>query len=71
VYRCLQRRGIFRLPDTQGDKPMRHKFKRHPIGCFHIDIAELRTKVGRLYLLVAIDQTTKFALTQLVEKAGP
>ena len=55
----------------QGDKPKRHTFKRHPIGCFHIDIAELRTKVGRLYLLVAIDQTTTFALTQLVEKAGP
>ncbi len=50
---------------------MQHKFKRHPIGCFHIDIADLRTKVGRLYFLVAIVQTITFALTQLIEKAEP
>jgi len=50
---------------------MRHRFKRHPIGWFHIDIAELSTKVGKLYLLAAIDQTTTFALMQLIEKAEP
>ena len=55
----------------QGDKPKRHKFKRHPISCFHIDIAELRTKVGKLYLVGAIDQTSTFALTQLIKKAEP
>jgi len=36
--RCLQRHGIARLPDTDGDKPQRAKFKRYPIGFFHIDI---------------------------------
>ena len=43
LYRCLQRHGISRLPDIDGDKPKRQKFKRYPIGFFHIDIAEVQT----------------------------
>jgi len=68
LHRCLQRHGIARLPDTDGDKPRRAKFKRYPIGYFHIDIAELRTEQGRLYLLVAIDRTSKFAFVELHER---
>jgi len=41
----------------------------YPIGLFHIDIAKLRTAEGKLYLFVAIDRTSKFAVAQLVEKA--
>jgi len=37
---------------------------------FHIDIAEVRTAEGKLYLYVAIDRTSKFAFVQLVEKAN-
>jgi len=55
---------------VEGDKPAKKKFKRYPIGCFHIDIAEVRTQEGKLYLFVAIDRTSKFAFVQLVEKAG-
>jgi len=40
-----------------------------PIGYFHIDIAEVRTEQGRLYLLVAIDRTSEFAFVELHEKA--
>jgi transposase InsO family protein len=69
LHRCLQRHGISRLPDTDGDKPQRSRFKRYPIGYFHIDIAEVRTEEGRLYLLVAIDRTSKFAFVELHEKA--
>ena len=36
LHRCLQRHGISRLPDMDGDKPKRQKFKRYPIGYFHI-----------------------------------
>ena len=68
LHRCLQRHGISRLPDTDGDKPRRAKFKRYPIGFFHIDIAEVRTEEGRLYLLVAIDRTSKFAYVELHER---
>ena len=69
LHRCLQRHGISRLPDVEGDKPTRRKFKSYPIGFFHIDIAEVRTQEGKLYLYVAIDRTSKFAFVQLVEKA--
>src|SRR3954470_21559224 len=61
LHRCLQRHGIARLPSTDGDKPRRAQFKRYPIGFFHIDLAEVRTEQGKLYLLVAIDRTSKFA----------
>lgn len=70
LHRCLQRHGISRLPDVDGDKPKRQRFKRYPVGFFHIDIAEVQTAEGKLYLFVAIDRTSKFAFTRLVEKAG-
>lgn len=70
LHRCLQRHGISRLPDVDGDKPKRQRFKRYPIGFFHMDIAEVQTAEGKLYLFVAIDRTSKFAVTQLVDKAN-
>ncbi len=59
LHRCLQRHGISRLPEAEGDKP-KQKFKRYPIGYFHIDIAELRTGEGKIHLFVATDRTSKF-----------
>jgi hypothetical protein len=69
LHRCLQRHGISRLEDVGGDKPKRQKFKRYPIGFFHIDIAEVQTAEGKLYLFVGVDRMSKFAVTQLVDKA--
>lgn len=46
LHRCLQRHGIGRLPDVEGDKPQKKKFKSYPIGFFHIDVAEVRTEQG-------------------------
>ncbi len=69
LHRCLQRHGISQLPSVEGDQPNKRKFKSYPIGYFHIDIAEVRTEQGRLYLLVAIDRTSKFAFVELHEKA--
>lgn len=69
LHRCLQRHGISRLPEIDGDKPKRSRFKAYPLGYFHIDLAEVHTAEGRLYLLVAIDRTTKFAFVELHEKA--
>src|SRR5271167_1907536 len=68
LHRCLQRHGISRLPEVEGDKPDKRKFKTYPIGYFHVDIAEVRTE-DRLYLFVAIDRTSKFAFVELHEKA--
>jgi transposase InsO family protein len=69
LHRCLQRHGISRLPQVDGDKPSKRKFKSYPIGYFHIDIAEVRTAEGKLYLFVAIDRTSKFAFAELHHRA--
>jgi transposase-like protein len=70
LHRCFQRHGISRLPDIGDDKPAKKKFKNYLIGYFHIDIAEVQTAEGKLYLFVAIDRTSKFAYTELHKKAG-
>ena len=69
LHRCLQRHGISRLPDVEDGKGIRRKFKSDPIGYFHIDIAEVRTAMGRLYLFVAIDRTSKFAFTKFARES--
>lgn len=65
LHRCLKRHGISRLPEIAGEKAAKKPFKRYPIGYFHIDIAEVRTEEGKLYLFVAVDRTSKFAFAQL------
>ncbi len=52
LHRCLQRHGISRLPEIDGDKPKRSRFKTYPLGYFHIDLAEVHTAEGRLYRLI-------------------
>ena len=69
LHRCLARHGIGRLPDLDGDKPPKKRFKSYPIGFFHIDIAEVQTAQGNLHLFVAIDRTSKFAFVQLADQA--
>jgi transposase InsO family protein len=69
LHRCLKRHGISRLPQVEDESVNTRKFKAYPIGYFHIDIAELRTAEGKLYLFVAIDRTSKFAFVALHEKA--
>ncbi len=64
LHRCLKRHGISRLPDITAEKPAKKRFKSYPIG-YHIDIAEVQTAEGKLYLFVAIDRTSKFAFTEL------
>ena len=53
----------------EGDKPKRSKFSSYPIGYFHIDMAEVRTEQGKLYMFVAIDRTSKFAFVELHENS--
>ena len=65
LHRLLVRHDISRLPDVEGDKPKRKKFKTYPIGYLHIDIAEVRTGDGKLYIFVAIERTSKFTYVEL------
>ncbi len=69
LHRCLQRHGISRPPELESAAPGKRKFKTYPLGYFHIDIVEVQTAQGRLYLLVAIDRVTKFAFVERHEKA--
>src|SRR4051794_27054016 len=59
LHRCLQRHGIGRLAQIEGDKPAKKKFKSYPIGFFHIDIAEVQTAEGK-HGLPAGTQTRSF-----------
>lgn len=68
LHRLFQRYGIYRLLQIEVDKPKK-KFRRYPIGYFHIDIAEVRTAEGKLHMFVAIDRTSKFAVAELHERA--
>ena len=70
LHRCLERHGISRLPEIEGDKPKKKRFASYPIGYVHIDIAQVSTEEGKLALFVAIDRTSKFAFAQLVPRAG-
>ena len=70
LHRCLERHGISRLPEVEGDKPARKRFAASPIGSFHIDLAEVSTEEGKLRLFVAIHRTSQFAFARLVESAG-
>lgn len=70
LHRLFQRHEISRLPEVEEDKKLKKKFKAYSIGYFHIDIAEVRTEEGKLYLFVAIDRTSKFAYVELLEKYG-
>jgi transposase InsO family protein len=67
LHRCLQRHGISRLPEVT-EKPKKSRFKSYPIGYLHLDIAEVQTEEGKLYLFVAIDRTSKFAFAELHER---
>jgi hypothetical protein len=69
LYRCLRRHGISRLP-VEGDKPYKKKSKAYPIGCFHVDIADVRAAEGKLYLYVAIVRTSETAYVSLLRKTG-
>ena len=70
LHRCLERHGISRLPEMDGDKPKMKRFAAYAIGYFHIDIAEVRTEKGKLYLFVAIDRTSKLAFAKLEKEAN-
>ena len=55
LHRLFQRQGVSRLPNAEGTR-VRRKFHNYPIGYIHIDLAEVWTDEGKLYLFVAIDR---------------
>jgi hypothetical protein len=47
--------------------PSARALSANPTEFFHIDIAEVQTVEGQLYLFVAIDRSGMFAIAQFVE----
>jgi len=68
LHRLFQRHGINRVPTTAAGRP-RQAFKAYPVGYIHIDLAEVWTEEGKLYLFVAIDRISKFAFAELHNRA--
>jgi transposase-like protein len=68
LHRLFQRHDISRLPVIETETSAKKVFKKYPLGYFHIDLAEVRTEEGKLYMLVAIDRTSKFAFVELHER---
>ncbi len=69
LHRCLQRHGISRLSEIEDNEPKKKRFADYAIGYFHIDIAEVQTAEGKLYLFVAIDRISKLVFVELHAKA--
>ena len=68
LHRLFSATAISRLPNAEGTRRAR-QFKAYPIGYIHIDLAEVWTDEGKLYLFVAIDRVSKFAFAELHERA--
>ncbi len=65
LYRCLKRHGINKLPEENVQNKQTKKFAKYTEGYLHIDITQMRTEEGKLYLFVAIDRNTKFVCAEL------
>ena len=70
MHRLFKRNNINVLPEFNETIKAKKKFKLYLTWYFHIDIAEVRTEEGKLYLFVAIDRTSKFVYVELLEKSG-
>ncbi len=68
LHHCPRRQAICRLPDFEGSKPEKMKFKNCSIGLFPIDLAVVQNAEGKFYLNVAFDRTGKFAFVQWAKK---
>lgn len=64
-----------RRETAQGQVQDLSEFKNYPIGYLHVDIAhidlaEVQTAEGKLYMYVGVDRVSKFAFVQRVDKAN-
>ena len=66
LHRCLKGNGISQLPKTEDKKVSQKEFKKYPIGYFPIDIAEVHTEEGRLYLFVLLIEPLKLLMQNFI-----
>ena len=46
LHRCLERHGIGRLPEVEGDEPEKKRCAQYPIGYFHMEAAQFLQDLG-------------------------
>lgn len=64
LHRCLKRYGLSVLP-KEAKAAAKKKFKAYAIGYFHLDICEVRTGEGKVYLYVAVDRACKYVFAEI------
>ena len=69
LHRCLQRHGISRLPQVEGGKPTKRKFKTYPIGYFHIELPRCIPRKASSTCSSPSIAPQKFAFVRVHEKA--
>ena len=69
LHRLFQNYGISTFPKEENQTPETKTLKEFPIGYFHVDIVQVNTEEGLLYMFVAIDRTSKFAYVELHVKS--
>jgi len=65
LHRCLQRNGISRLPELEGEKRVKKEFKKYEPGYVHIDTFEVKVGKEKYYGFVAVDRCTKYVYVEL------
>ena len=58
------------LAGMEEDKPRKKRFATYTISNVDIDVAEVRTEEGKLYLFVTLDRTSKLAFPMLEAQAN-
>lgn len=69
LHRCLERHGISRLPEVEGDKPRRKNLSTIQSATFTSIWPKCVLPKASSIFFVAIDRTSKFAFVELVERA--
>ena len=70
LCRVFAHNEISALPKEEKEVRKTKSFKDYPIGYFHVDIVQVNTEEGRLYIYVAVARTSKFAYVELHYKAA-
>ncbi len=68
LYRCLKRNNLNKRPKEEVPKNrIKKKFKAYEIGFVHIDIAQLYTNEGKVYMFVAIDRKSRSVYVEIYD----
>ena len=69
LYKIFKINDVNRWPKDEipAKNTKKGKFKKYEPGYFHVDITQVYTEKGKIYLFVAIDRTTKFCVVKVYQ----